>query len=91
MSDTENSIERDLETVTKFRNNPVGFTVELQDGLRREVFGFRDTPKGRWLRLSRSPFGPWVPESQVAAVITFTVSIRPDYLPGGPRGPEVLR
>ena len=56
---------------------PVGFTVQLRSGVQREVFEFRDTPKGRWLRLSRIPFGPWVPESDVLAVVVWTVSVRP--------------
>lgn len=83
---TKDSTDFDSETVTRFRSNPVGFTVALRDGTQREVFEFRDTPKGRWYRLGRRRFGPWVPAVEVVGVVTFTVSIRPGYLPHERKG-----
>lgn len=62
-------------TVTEdFSENPVGFTVQLGNGDVVEVGGYRDTPKGRWLRIRRRG-GPWIPEGDVESVITYSLSL----------------
>lgn len=86
---TQDSTAYDRETVSRFQKNPVGLTVELLDGSHREVREFRDTEKGRWLRIGRRWAGPWIPESDVAGVVVFQLSVRPEYwLQGYPRRAE---
>lgn len=63
------------DTIEEFRQNPVGFVVQLHDGRQREVKGFEDTPRGRWLCLGRR-WGPWVPECDVASLVTFSLTLK---------------
>lgn len=58
-----------------FRRNPVGWVVVLPGGIQREVRGFQDTPKGRWLCCGRR-WGPWVPESDVEGLVTFSLALK---------------
>ena len=66
--------EREL--VEQFKANPVGLAVELGDGTHAEVSQYRDTPRGRWLRL-KSGSGPWVRETEVVAVCYTEVKATP--------------
>lgn len=75
MSDTQGSTVGHEEAVSRFKSNPVGFVVRLQDGSEAEVRGFRDTPRARWYRLKRRG-GPWVPEEDVVGVMIYTVGLR---------------
>ena len=75
MSDTKGSTFNHEEELQRFERNPVGYTVELDDGTQAVVGGFRDTPKGRWYRLRRRG-GPWVPEHAVVGFMVHVVSLR---------------
>lgn len=72
----------DAEELERFESNPIGFAVRLDDGTEAVVGGFRDTPKGRWLRLRRRG-GPWVPMSAVEGVVVYSIGLRrPEALAG---------
>lgn len=75
MSDTKASTFQHEDELRRYESNPIGFTVRLDDGTEGVVGGFRDTPRGRWLRLRRRG-GPWVPESAVEGVVVYTVGLR---------------
>jgi hypothetical protein len=71
---------RDQELLEHFHENPVGHVVELLDGSRVEVAGYRDTPRERWLRLKR-PGGPWIPFSGVAGLVKRDLVVTHLYVP----------
>lgn len=74
MSDTNASTVNAEEVLRRFDFNPVGMTVQLDDGTEAEVREYRDTPKGRWFRLRRRG-GPWVPDHAVVGVMVYMVGL----------------
>lgn len=82
MSDTKGSTFNHEEELQRFERNPVGYTVELDDGTQAVVGGFRDTPRGRWYRLRRRG-GPWVPAHAVVGFMVYSVGLRRPEAPTG--------
>ena len=80
MSDTKGSTVCSEDVLRRFDANPVGFTVQLDNGTTAEVSSWRDTPKGRWYRLKRRG-GPWVPDAAVVGVMVFSVGLVRDAAP----------
>lgn len=74
MSDTKGSTVRSEDVLRRFDANPVGMTVQLDDGSEAVVREYQDTPKGRWYRLKRRG-GPWVPDHAVRGVMVYMVGL----------------
>lgn len=76
MSDIKGSTVQAEEVLRRFESNPVGHTVDLDDGRRAVVAEYTDTPKGRWYRLRRRGGPWWVPDHAVVGVVVWTVGLR---------------
>lgn len=75
MSDNQGSTVNHEDEWKRFHVHPVGFTVRLEDGSEAVVGGFKDTPRGRWLRLRRRG-GPWVREYDIVGLVVYSVGLR---------------